>query len=79
MKFSIRSFLLLVAGCVFFVGLGSNVAVAGNIPKTALAGTYTVTNSGSFALCTGPDFKEKPCSKFIIPHFSSRRGWVADP
>src|SRR5215831_15497684 len=65
MKFSIRSFLLLVAGCVFFVGLGSSEAAAGKIPLTALAGTYTDTGKGSFAICTGPDFKQKPCSKFI--------------
>ena len=64
MKFSIRSFLLLVAGCIFF-GFGSNVAVAGKIPLSALAGTYTSTGSGSFAFCTGPDFKEKDCSKFV--------------
>lgn len=67
MKFSIRSFLLLIAGCVFFIGLGSNVAVAGKIPLSALAGTYTITGGGSFAFCTGPapTFTEIPCSKFI--------------
>jgi hypothetical protein len=65
MKFSIRSFLLLAAGCAFFVGFGSSVALAAPIPLTALAGTYTSTGGGSFAICTGPDFKEKDCSKFI--------------
>jgi len=70
MTFSIRSFLLLTAGCIF-LGFGSNVAMAGKIPLTALAGTYTQTGSGSFAICTGPDFKEKDCSKFmpVTDHF----------
>jgi hypothetical protein len=59
--------LLLTAGCVFFVGLGSGKAVAAPIPESALAGTYTVTGGGSYAFCTGPapTFTEIPCSKFI--------------
>jgi hypothetical protein len=65
MKLSIRSFLLLTAGCVFFMGLGLSEAIAAPIPRTALAGTYTITGTGSFAICTGSNFKEKPCSKFI--------------
>ncbi|MBV8056861.1 MAG: hypothetical protein JO071_16665 [Deltaproteobacteria bacterium] len=66
MKFSIRSFLLLAAGCVFFVGFGSREAMAAPIPPSALAGTYTVTGRGSVAICTGPapTFTEIPCSKF---------------
>jgi len=63
MKFSIRSFLLLTASCAF-LGFGSSVAVAEKIPPTAFVGTYTETDRGSFAICTGSDFKEKPCSKF---------------
>jgi hypothetical protein len=67
MKFSIRSFLLLTVGCVFFVGLGLSGAVAAPIPESALAGTYTNTGGGSLAFCTGPapTFKQKDCSKFI--------------
>jgi hypothetical protein len=66
MKFLIRSYLLLAASCVF-LGFGSSIAVAGDIPLTALAGTYTITGSGSFAICSGPapTFTEIPCSKFI--------------
>jgi hypothetical protein len=54
MKFSIRSSLLLTAGCAFFAVLASSKAVAGKIPQQALAGTYTITGGESFAVCTGP-------------------------
>ena len=67
MKFSIRSSLVLIAGCVFFVGLGSSDAVAGKIPLQSLAGTFTLTGGGSFAVCTGPapTFTEIACSSFV--------------
>jgi hypothetical protein len=67
MKFSIRSFLLLTVGCVFFVGFGLSEVVAAPIPESALAGTYTVKGGGSYAVCFGPapTFKPKPCSKVI--------------
>lgn len=66
MKFSIRSFLLLT-GCVFIAGLVSSEAMAAKIPSQSLAGTYTITGGGSFAVCTGPapSFTEIACSSFV--------------
>jgi hypothetical protein len=58
----------LSAGCVFLIGFSLNEAVGdgGQLPEAALAGTYTITLGGSFAVCTGPSptFTQIACSGF---------------
>jgi len=56
----------MIAACVS-LALSSNARAAESIPLSALAGTYTDTGTGSFAICTGPapDLTQIPCSSFV--------------
>ena len=53
MNFSLKRVSLLAVGCLVLISLSSNAARADEIPALALAGTYTATGTGSFAICIG--------------------------
>jgi len=66
-----KPLLLLALGFALLIGLNVKEVAAAETPLKKVAGTFTITGAGSFAVCLDSGFKETSCTgasvKFVFP------------